>query len=136
MLLKRIVISILFVIHFFLFIAFPALFFIPSSVWSFRIEFHFVYALGLFAMFHVWGLIWTLKFRNKCYRICILDTITQRLRGFRMYDPRSYDHSFVVEVFERSHLGSVKWIIPSGLFLCIVLSGLLFFLKLFGIVLW
>lgn len=128
---------IIFTIHLIVFLAFPLGFFIPSSAWSERIEYHFLYCSITFLLFYIWGLIWTLKFKDKCYGICFLDTLMQRLRGYRIYDPGNYQHSFVEELSERLGLIRVpKKSVPMLLLICIIASAALYTLKLKGIILY
>ncbi len=134
---KSLLADVVFIIHFIIFLLFPVLFFIPSRVWPWRIEFHFYFAVSLCVLFYVWGLIWTLKLRDKVYKICMLDTCMQWLRGYSLFDKNNYEHSFVVEVFERFALKNVRpSVIPWMLLMCIVLTAILYVLKLRGIILW
>ncbi len=92
---RRLAADVLFGIHVLVFLFFPLGFLIPSSIWPERIVVHFWYSFVLFLLFYAWGLLWTLKFRDRVYAICVLDTVMQAARGFSMWDPRNYRHSFV-----------------------------------------
>ena len=134
---RRILINFIFYLHFIVFLLFPLGFLIPSSIWPARIEYHFWYNFSLFLLFYLWGLVWTIKFRNKIYSICILDTITQKLRGYSMWDPQNYDHSFVEELLSKFGLMHIpKRSIPELLLACTIVSAIFYILKLYEIVLY
>ncbi|PIR03983.1 MAG: hypothetical protein COV59_02250 [Candidatus Magasanikbacteria bacterium CG11_big_fil_rev_8_21_14_0_20_39_34] len=134
---KKILVNIIFGIHVCVFLFFPLAFFIPASVWEKRIEFHFWYCFSLFMLFYLWGMLWTLRRKDKIYSICILDTLMQYLRGYSMWDPKNYEHSFVEEMttrFGRLRLANER--IPLLLLICIILSAGLYLLKLEGVILY
>lgn len=134
---KIYLIEAIFAFHVLVFLAFPLGFLIPSSLWPSRIDIHFFYCLTLFTLFYIWGLLWTIRFRDGVYATCILDTLMQRIRGFSIWDPRNYQHSFTEELFSRLKISGIsKKSVPGLLLVCIILSGLLFLLKREGIVLW
>jgi hypothetical protein len=134
--LKRALSRVVFHLHLTIFLLFPAGFFIPSSIWPERIEFHFFYCVAPFFLFYAWGMIWTLKYRDKLYSICFLDTLMQWLRGHSIWDQKNYQHTFVSELFSLLQLNVSKTIPRVLLFLCIVLAGTFYLLKLNGIVLY
>lgn len=134
---KKILAEAIFYIHLIIFVLFPAGFFIPSQIWPARIEYHFWFSLGLFILFYAWGLIWTIKYRNKIHAICMLDTLTQKLRGHSIWSPQNYEHSFVEELSQRFNLIPIpKKVIPLLPLGCVILSGILYILKLRGVVLY
>jgi hypothetical protein len=133
---KRVLSKAVFLLHLLIFLLFPAGFFIPSSVWPERIEYHFYYCIAPFFLFYAWGLIWTIKYRDKIYSICFLDTLMQWLRGHSIWDPKNYRHTFVGELFARLNLNVSKTTPRVLLFLCIVTTGIFYILKLNGIVLY
>ncbi len=134
---QKCAVDVIFWIHFIIFLFFPLGFFIPSAWWPARIDVHFWYSVSLFVLFYLWGAIWTIKRRDRVYSICMLDTLMQRMRGYSLWDPKNYDHSFVEELFARFHLKQIKnEAVPGLLLICIALSGLFYFLKLNGIVLY
>jgi len=88
-------------------------------------------------MFYLWGLIWTIKLKNKMHAVCVLDTITQKLRGYSIWDPQNYSHNFMVELGEKLGLPTFSpKIIPVLSFLAILITGALYWLKLNGVVLY
>jgi hypothetical protein len=125
-----------FLIHLLIFLLFPAGFFIPSSVWPQRVEYHFLYCVAPFVLFYAWGLIWTIAFRNKIYSVCALDTLMQWLRGHSIWDPKNYEHSFVEELFEKLKLNLPEKTPRILLGICILLTASMYVLKLNGIVLY
>jgi hypothetical protein len=134
--LKLVLSRLVFHLHLTVFLLFPAGFFIPSSVWPERIEFHFFYCVAPFFLFYAWGMIWTLKYRDKLYSICFLDTLMQWLRGHSIWDPKNYQHTFVSELFSLLGLNVSKTVPRVLLFLCIVVTATFYILKLNGIVLY
>lgn len=134
---SRLLVDIIYGLHVLIFLFFPLGFLIPSSWWPQRIEVHFWYSVTLFILFYLWGSIWTIRYRDKLHAICILDTLMQRVRGYSMWDKKNYEHSFVEEMFGRM---GIHWLpnrsIPLLLLACILASGILYFLKMKGIVVW
>lgn len=129
--------DLVFVTHVIIFLAFPFGFLIPSNFWPERIEIHFFFCVSLFILFYAWGLIWTIRLKDKVHAICVLDTLMQKLRGYSLFDPRNYHHSFTEELFRHLKIHSIsKRSVPGMLLVCIILSGILFILKQNGVVLW
>lgn len=128
-LMKQFAINLIFYLHVIVFLLFPIGFFIPTTLIPNIIVIHFWYCFGLFILFYAWGLIWTIKYHDKIYAICVLDTIMQKLRGYNIWDKRNYNHSFVEELFMRLHIITIpKRSVPLLLLACIILSALRFLL--------
>ncbi len=130
-------INTLFFLHFLVFLIFPLGFLIPSSIWSSRIEWHFWMMFGILFLFYGWGAVWTLTRRDKIYSVCILTTLMQSMRGYKLFDKNNYDHSFVRELFQRFHI-HLKPGIVGTLSILFVLTGMFFYiLKIYyGIILY
>ncbi|MBT3835962.1 hypothetical protein HOD05_01350 [Candidatus Woesearchaeota archaeon] len=73
-----------------------ALFVVPTSIWPYRMDFQFWYALWLVGGQVTWGV---LMFR-KLQSICPMTTVMQLLRGYDLKDKRNYEHGFIAEFFE------------------------------------
>ena len=92
--------EILFWMHVVIFIAWFGLFLIPLSIWPGRIAFHFWYITFALTGELLMGLLLMpvmLKYRI----VCPLTTWMQLVRGYKISDPRNFDHSFVRELFQR-----------------------------------
>jgi hypothetical protein len=76
------------------------LFFLPSSWWPDKTSFQFFFTVTIIGHQFVWGAF--IKFRTGKFRpVCFLTTLTQRLRGLVLSDPKNYEHSFTREVFNK-----------------------------------
>ncbi len=134
---SKIVLYLIIMLHLAIALAYMAGFLIPSSVWPQRIDAHFWLCLSLLILSYIWGLMWTLKFRDHIYSICLLDTLEQSLRGYSIYDSRNYNYSFIEEL-----LSALKIKIFSRRFIdwfqiiFTVLTGVLYVLKTYGIILY
>ena len=133
---NKALLNLVFAVHFLIFLFFPLGFFIPSSVWTQRIEYHFFYTFGLFILFYIWGAIWTFKLKNKLYGFCALDTLMQWLRGYSIWDPKNYEHSFVEEVLERVNIKLPREIITYLILGSVIIATVLYIMKLNGVVLY
>jgi hypothetical protein len=105
-------------LHLVIISAWVALFFVPLSLWPGRIAFHFCFSMVVIAHQFIWGAIvmpWTKRYRM----VCILTTLMQALRGYKISDPRNFTHSFVQELFHRAKV-RVPAIVPTALTLGIV----------------
>lgn len=98
--LKKCLAEIVFWLHVPIPILWVGLFLVPLSVWPDRIKFHFFYIASLTALMLVWGMILSPK-THKIRSICILTTLMQYLRGYKIEDKRNYDYSFLGEFFGR-----------------------------------
>ena len=135
--LRLLLANFLFYLHIFITLSFPLFFFIPSKVWPQRIGIHFWWMVFVFSMFYIWGAIYTFKFRNKVYAVCILTTLTQVLRGNSFWHLDNYDHSFVEEATSRFLSFKFKGkYVPLALFSCISIGLILYILKVYGIILY
>ena len=72
------------------------LFMIPTSMWSYRMDFQFWYALWLVGGQVTWGIMMFGKFQS----ICPMTTVMQLLRGYQLDDERNYGHGFIAEFIQ------------------------------------
>ena len=106
---RKILTETLFWTHLVIFIVWFALFFIPTSIWTERVVFHFwLIVLSVFSQL-VMGLI-LIQYMHKYRIVCPLTSAMQILRGYKLNDPRNYNHSFVRELAAR-----LKIHIPYGM---------------------
>ena len=90
----------LFWMHVVIFIGWFGLFWIPLSIWPGRVVFHFWYITFAVGSELLTGLLLMpvmLKYRI----VCPLTTWMQHVRGYKISDPKNFDHSFVRELFQR-----------------------------------
>jgi hypothetical protein len=73
-----------------------ALFIIPTSIWSYRMDFQFWYALWLVGGQTLWGFLIFGKIKS----ICPMTTVMQLLRGYGLKDKRNYEHGFIAELIQ------------------------------------
>jgi len=100
---RKISSKIVFSIHCLIVFFWCGLFFVPISLWSDKIIFHFYLTLIIVFNQFIWGLLimpWTKKYRM----VCFLTTVNQLLRGDSIFDEKNYDHSFTQELFGRAGL--------------------------------
>lgn len=120
--------EIVFWLHLVIVLFWVGLFFIPVDQWQGRISFHFYFSLMVILHQFVWGAIvmpWTKRYRM----VCILTTLMQSLRGFKLSQPENYSHSFTAELFARARI-KVPMIVPTVLTLSIVAASFtLYFLS-------
>jgi len=93
----------IFLLHALFVIFWYGLFFVPLSLWSGKISFHFFLTLAIVGNQFLWGFLimpWTKKYRM----VCFLTTIMQLLRGQKISDPKNYNHSFTKEFFGKTGL--------------------------------
>ena len=76
------------------------LFFIPSSLWSDRVVFHFCYVLSITIIHFLLFFILSPKIKKIDF-ICPLTTWTQSFRGYPVKDKRNYAHSFIAELLKK-----------------------------------
>ncbi|MFA4999015.1 MAG: hypothetical protein WC514_03280 [Candidatus Paceibacterota bacterium] len=98
---RRISSKIVFLIHCLIVFFWFGLFFVPVSLWSDKIIFHFYLTLVIVFNQFIWGLFimpWTKKYRM----VCFLTTVNQLLRGDSISDEKKYDHSFSQELFGKA----------------------------------
>lgn len=90
---------IIFALHLVLVAFWLGLFFVPTSLWKDRVVFHFWFTIFIVTHQFVWGaLIWPV---TKKYRFpCFLTSVMQLVRGYKLSDPKNYDHSFISEGFK------------------------------------
>lgn len=91
--------KILFLGHLIFVVFWVGLFFVPTSFGSEKISFHFYLTLIVVLQQFIWGAVlfpWTKKYKM----ICFLTTIMQLARGYKLSNPKNYNHSFVSEGFK------------------------------------
>ena len=99
----------LFWMHVFIFIVWFGLFWIPLSIWPGRVVFHFWYITVAVASELLTGLLLMpvmLKYRI----VCPLRTWMQHVRGYKISDPKNFDHSFVRELIPEIASEDTLWI--------------------------
>jgi len=97
---KEWLINIIYWIHLPLVLIWLGLFFVPSSVWHYKIRFHFWYAVSLTVIQFLWGMC-IFPFTKKIGIICPLTSLIQYLRGYPFHSPKNYSHTYVAEVSNR-----------------------------------
>ena len=134
---KSILAESLFALHAVIVLFFFIPFFIPTSAWPGRIDVHFAYLSGLLVLNYLWGLIWTIRYRDRLYTVCPLTTLMQCLRGYGMWDARNFRYWFSEELLERLHLaGANRHGVTVMLRLPVLVSGVLYGLEQAGIVIY
>lgn len=99
--------ELLFYIHLPIFLLWVVLFFIPVGWWPQRVAFHFYFVIAMVLFQIAGGILWQ-PVAHKFDLRCPLTIIMQRVRGYSMREPAAYDHSFIVEFFERVHIAPKK----------------------------
>ncbi len=79
---------------------FYGLFLVPQAVWNNKIFYHFWLITAIVILQLLWGL-YMFKYSKKYRPICILTTATQYARGFPLKHKRNFDHSFLIEFFQK-----------------------------------
>ncbi|MEM2125713.1 MAG: hypothetical protein QXQ53_04880 [Candidatus Methanosuratincola sp.] len=113
--------EVIFWLHLVIVLFWVSLFFVPVDWWQGRISFHFYFSLVVILHQFVWGAIimpWTKRYRM----VCILTTLMQSLRGFKLSRVENYGHSFTEELFARARVNVPK-IVPTILTLSIVAAS-------------
>mgnify|MGYP001558104189 CR=1 FL=1 len=100
---KEWLISFIYWIHLPFVLIWLGLFFVPSSVWSYKINFHFWYAVSLTIIQFLWALCIFQSIR-KLGIICPLTSLMQYLRGYPFRSPKNYSHTYIAEVSNRLHI--------------------------------
>ena len=100
---KEWLISFIYWIHLPFVLIWIGLFFVPSSAWSYKISFHFWYALSLTIIQFLWGM-YIFLFTKKIGIICPLTSLMQYLRGYHFRSPKNYSHTYISEVSNRLHI--------------------------------
>ena len=103
------------------------LFFVPTSVWSGKVTFHFWYIVTIFAVQLLWGLLLYRIRKRLGTGVCPLTSLVQYLRGYPLTDPRNYDHAFIIEVCERLHIPLKPALLAKLLLLTIVIVTIQYF---------
>ncbi len=76
-------------------------FFIPISVWPKRPLWHFIFMLSISLIGILLALIYRKKYNLKTYHVCFLNLITQRVRGYKLNDPRNYKYSHIKDILKK-----------------------------------
>ena len=76
------------------------LFFVPKSVWSGKVVFHFWFVITVLVVEFLWGLA-LYRYTHKIDIICPLTTLMQWLRGYPIDSPQNYGHSYIAELLSR-----------------------------------
>ena len=117
---KNFFIELLFWLHIPILLIWFALFFIPTSLWSSKVSFHFWYIVCIVGV----QLLWALLIWRKADIICPITTLMQHLRGHHIKSKENYDHSFTSEFLNRMRLNInhsiVKILILISLFIVIL----------------
>ena len=100
---KEHLINIIYWIHLPFVLVWLGLFFVPSSAWSYRISFHFWYAVSLTIIQFLWALC-IFPLTKKIGIICPLTSLMQYLRGYPFNSPKNYSHTYMSEVSSRLHI--------------------------------
>ena len=91
---KTFLAGLLFWLHLPIVIIWFGLFLIPSSIWSWKIPFHFWYIAGIMILQMLWAYYLTHRFDI----ICPLTTWMQSLRGYSLNDKENYNYSYIAEL--------------------------------------
>jgi hypothetical protein len=120
---KKILAEIIFWMHFVIFVVWFSLFFVPASIWPKRVVFHFWYIVIFFLSQLITGFL-LMKRMHKFRIVCPCTTLMQFIRGYKLGDPKNYDHSFVREFAARLRIK-----IPYGFigFLIFVTLGIIIY---------
>ena len=97
---KEWLINLIYWIHLPFVLIWIGLFFVPSSVWNYKINFHFWYAVSLIIIQFLWSLC-IFPFTKKIGIICPLTSLMQYLRGYPFHSPKNYSYTYVAEVSNR-----------------------------------
>ena len=111
---KDILIRSLIFIHIIFFISWIGLFFIPKSVWSNRIFYHFWYVSGVILLNLVWGGFLKLRYKKGNLFVCPLTTMTQYFRGYKISDVRNNKYLFVGEILSKFNINYSRSIMIIG----------------------
>lgn len=94
---KKLLIEMIFWLHFPIVALWFGLFVVPLSLWPQRITVHFWYIAGIMVI----QLLWSVIVFRKLDIICPLTTVMQSLRGYPLKHPQNDGHSFIAELLER-----------------------------------
>ena len=104
-----------------------SLFFLPASWWPDKISFQFFLTITVIGHQFVWGGL--IKFRTGKFRpVCVLTTITQRLRGLAISNPENYEHSFTKEIFRKIGIPLPQKAVPALAFIIFIVATIQYFL--------
>ena len=88
--------------HFFIMVIFGFVpFFIPLSVWPRRPLWHFLFLFLVAVLGVILALIYRNKYNIKKYHLCILNLLTQRVKGYKLNDPKNYTYSHLKDILKR-----------------------------------
>ncbi|HCM36712.1 MAG: hypothetical protein A3J30_01955 [Candidatus Wildermuthbacteria bacterium RIFCSPLOWO2_02_FULL_47_9c] len=95
---------IIFGIHFLIGALWVGLFFVPPTLWTSKISFHFFFTWGVVIHQMIWGAILML-FTKRYELVCILTTLEQIAKGEKLSEARKYRHMIIKKFFEKAGWG-------------------------------
>ena len=109
--------------HFIIIITFGIVpFFIPLSIWPNRPLWHFLFIFIVAILGIILAYIYRKKYNIKKYHICFANLITQRVRGYKLNDPRNYTYSHLKDIFKKFKINISPLISAITLFIATVLT--------------
>ena len=102
--------------HFVLVTVWFGLFLVPTSLWSWKVSFHFFFVTTAVALQFLWGFV-LMPVTKKYRMICPLTTPMQILRGYPISDERNNNHSCIKEFFERLGMKVPKKAVTASTFI-------------------
>lgn len=110
-------------IHFLVMLIFGFIpFFIPLSVWPKRPLWHFIFLFSISIIGILLAFLYRRKYNIKKYHICFANLITQRVRGYKLNDPRNYTYSHLKDILKRFKINISPLISAITLFIATVLT--------------
>ena len=97
-------------------------FFIPLSVWPKRPLWHFIFLFSISIIGILLAFLYRRKYNIKKYHICFANLITQRVRGYKLNDPRNYTYSHLKDILKRFKINISPLISAITLFIATVLT--------------
>jgi hypothetical protein len=97
---REFLIELIFWAHLPIIVVFFGLFFVPKSLWSAKVTFHFFYIIIVIGLQFVYTLLMWRKFNI----LCPLTTLMQYLRGYPVHSKKNYGHSYTAEFLERMRI--------------------------------
>jgi hypothetical protein len=93
---KKLLIQLVFWLHLPIVLVWFGLFFVPQSLWSGVVDFHFWYIVVIMIVQLLWGLTFYPVIK-KVDIICPVTTLMQWMRGYPRSSVKNYGHSFIAE---------------------------------------
>ncbi len=125
--LRRLLAEIAYWLHAVIMVVWFGLFFIPRSVWSGVIAFHFWYILIMVLSELAWGVA-IIPVIHRYRPTCLLTSFMQWLRGIPLRDPRNHDHSFVREFVQRTGISIPNGVVAFLIYLSLAIAAVQMFL--------